>query len=817
MANFDINTNIGILDPNGLNINPLTNKPYENIYSHIKKTIEGETVPATYVNLAKIWKTKKVYDYRYDIINSVTENQITLIVAGTGVGKTVLIPKLALHSFGYTGKVITTIPKKIITKSTAEFASMCLDVELGNQVGYYYKGDKKISNDTKLIFTTTGSLISRLTGDDPYLNDYNCIIIDEAHERTVQTDQLLLLIKKICNVRKDLKVVIMSATIDLDTFRNYFPKTKFKFNEIDVGSELTYPVKDIWLKQDPTDWKQEASKIVLNILTKTTTGDILIFGRSGGDANVICKNIHLNITEYNKKNNTTINPFCVKLAGNSTKEEEELAKNEYAYTELLDENNKPYTRKIVVATNVAESSITVDGVVYVIDSGLEFTESYYSKSMVRSLLEEYAAQSSIIQRKGRAGRTKPGICFHLYTEKHFRTLSTFPIPNIQKSDITNDILNLMNLDYIKNISDLRKLLKEFISPPSDELVNNCLYTLKALGAINNDTNNSKLTPLGKLLSNFRSIKVNHARSLIESYLYKCENDMIDIISLIIQSDGMVENIFLNYDYNFNKTPKENKELEKNYKLIRNDFSHPYGDHFTLLNIYKTYLLKKKELNIKKEDEIVDLSNDIIEVEDDFKDLLKITKEREKTLVNQQGSGNLENKLRKWCVKNYINYKKIKYVSILSKSIKNKLFNFKTNHVKQDINFKRKIFDSYDDKLLYCLLTGNFIYSAVNTLGLIYKPLFPKEKKIGKIHSSSFLNVQSNIIIYDELFMSSKKANLLKFNIVTTIDKDMYNMLDNDIKEYIKIGKYKSAKKKKKKKQLPKKKQRKSRKLDKILL
>ena len=229
------------------------------------------------------------------------------------------------------------------------------------------------------------------------------------------------------------------------------------------------------------------------------------------------------------------------------------------------------------------------------------------------------------------------------------------------------------------------------------------------------------------------------------------------------------------------------------------------------------MLKRKELNIKKNDEFVDLSNDIVEVEDDFKDLIDLTKEKERKLENQEGSGNLENKLKKWCVKNYINYKKIKYVSVLSKSIKSKLLNLKINSVKQDTNFKRKIFDSYDDKLLYCLLTGNFIYSAVNTLGLIYKPLFPREKKIGKIHSSSFLNVQSNIIIYDELFMSSKKANLLKFNIVTTIDKDMYNMLENDIKEYIKIGKYKSAKKNKKKKKLPRKKQRKSRKLDKILL
>ena len=133
---------IGIYDPEGLNINPLTNEPYQNHYKHIQKTIDGVTLPATYANLAKIWKTKLVYVHKDQILYSIQNNQITLAKAGTGVGKTVLIPKIALHAFNYQKKVICTIPKKVITRTTAEFAAQCLDVKIGEEVGYYFRGSK---------------------------------------------------------------------------------------------------------------------------------------------------------------------------------------------------------------------------------------------------------------------------------------------------------------------------------------------------------------------------------------------------------------------------------------------------------------------------------------------------------------------------------------------------------------------------------------------------------------------------------------------------------------------------------------------------
>ena len=191
---------IGLFDPYGENINPLTNEPYQNLYSDEKIVYKdgplfGVSVPMTYKNLAYNWSQLKVYEYLLPILDSVRKNQITIIRAGTGVGKTVITPKIALQAFNFTKKVICTVPKQLIASGNASYSAKCLDVKLGEEVGYFYMGKNNTSKNTKLIFTTPGSLKSKITGSDPYLSEYGCVIIDEIHERSVQTDQLLLLIK----------------------------------------------------------------------------------------------------------------------------------------------------------------------------------------------------------------------------------------------------------------------------------------------------------------------------------------------------------------------------------------------------------------------------------------------------------------------------------------------------------------------------------------------------------------------------------------------------------------------------------------------
>ena len=704
-SSININQPIGIYDPDGLNINPLTNQPYKNLYSHLVKTINGQELPATYTNLAKIWKTKLVYLHKDQILYSIQNNQITLAKAGTGVGKTVLIPKIALHAFNYKKNVITTIPKKVITRSTAEFAAQCLDVKIGEEVGYYFKGENKTSDKTKLCFTTTGSLISKITGSDPYLKDYDCVIIDEAHERTVQTDQLLLLLKKALEHRKDLKIVIMSATINLEVFRNYFPSNKFKFNEVDAGEHTSYEIQDYWLdkRPKPNEWKELAVKRIINILSNSTFGDILVFVRASSDGKSICENLHNTI----KKNRINIKPFCTVLAGNSSKEEEELATDEYKYKDLKTKSGKFHTRKVVMATNVAESSLTVDGVVYVIDCGLEYEDSYEPSKMSRMLTEEFIAKSSMKQRRGRGGRTRPGICYHLYTEEDSKKFKDYPTPSIQKTDLTNDILDLMKLKYIKNIKDLKQFLNEFISPPSDKFINSALHNLYSMNAITSTENNGKLTDLGRVFTKFRAVKLHHCKILLSSYYYKCQKEICDIISLLIVSDGMLNSIF--YEFRENPKSKYYNKKKQQYNTAKSLFYHNYGDIFTLYNILvklreqeeiikdgiqkkiskdeiNSYLSNKskkkktkgltkksiakntslkhkkafsllKRLNVSK-DKMKSIKKPSVEIEEE-------NKEKEKRLNKKQ---ELNKQTRKWCVDNFVNYNKLIKSQILSRKL-----------------------------------------------------------------------------------------------------------------------------------------------------
>lgn len=710
-----INTEYGIYNPSGIYNNPLTGEPYKNIYSNIYSTLGGEYLSNTYQNLSKNWANKIVYNNKDKIINTIIENQVILLTAGTGVGKTILVPRIALHSFDYKEKIICTIPKRLPTFNTASFVAKCMDVVLGEEVGYYYQGTHQIdknNKNTKLIFTTTGSLISRMTGDDPLLLDYKCIIVDEAHERSVQTDQLLLLLKKACITRKDLKIIIMSATIDLERLRNYYPNKDFKFGEVDAGSELSYPVKDAWLDKKPLDWKPVAINITLNILEKTISGDIMIFVKSGGDATQFCQLLQREMQNFRnklkKRQNLSslkssskslhelslksssklkipveykINPLCIKLESSSKIDEQILATDENKYKTLLDDNGYPYTRKIVVTTNVAESSLTFEGIVFIIDSGYEYTEGYEPSTRVRSLLENMISQSAVKQRKGRAGRTQPGYCFHLYSENEMKHFEKYPKPSIEKTDITNDILDLMRMPNCSNIKELRLLLDEFITPPHKTFISNSLKTLYTLGAITSMKNDGIITPLGFALTKFRAIKVNYAKAIIMGYFLNCARDICDIVALITLADGKIENFFLKFFPDKRKSKEWNKTEEKRYIKVMKNFTHSTGDYLTLYKMYGIYLNNIKK-NADKSGKKKQSSKKLEKQEqlNDIEDNLNVINDE---LDNQEENDNEQIKsVRKWCKFNFINFNNLRRVKLVSKQLYLTVIKlFKTLHAK----------------------------------------------------------------------------------------------------------------------------------------
>ena len=904
-SNVVTNREYGIYDINGSYNNPLTNKPYKNIYQHKNISIGTEILPRTYANLGKIWASKIVYNNKDLIIETIVKNQIILLTAGTGVGKTILVPRIALHAFDYKDKIICTIPKRIPTLKNAEFVAECMDVVLGEEVGYYYQGANQTDKngvESKLIFTTTGSLISRMTGTDPLLSDYKCVIIDEAHERSVQTDQILLLLKNACKERSELKVIIMSATIALQLFRDYFPKKQFKFGEIDAGSELSFPVTEKWISTTPLEWQKTAIDTVIKILKTSTTGDIMIFVKSGGDANKLCillnsaindlrkqiiadtqqhtrllqKNTKLiskhssssgkthkkssrkthskSLSKYKKgstiskqtdKTDKTItntkhsippeyliNPLCLRLDGSSPGDERELAIDENIYKTLKDSKGYPYTRKIVITTNVAESSVTVEGIVYIIDSGYEYTESYEPNSRVRSLLENTIAQSAVKQRKGRAGRTRAGECYHLYSNKDYHNFEEYPIPSIEKSDITNDILDLMRIPTASTVKQIRNLLNEFISPPHEKFILNSLRTLQALGAITDITPSGHITQMGLALTRFRAIKVNYARALIASYFYGCARSVCDIIALVTVADGMINTIFLNYYADKKKTPEMNKKESYRHMNIIKSYAHPLGDYMTLFKAYKLYLTKLSQFQPILPTRQLTKKHSQIHSKIHSKTKSKSTSKLDIDIRTTKGGGDdilvdLDDgvsqktqdppSIKKWCKDNYLHAKHLSQARATSRQLFDTLMKtvrpydakYKNPHTEKihedkphvdathehEGGFIQKIkeqesletleknvqrFASEDDNIMMSLSIGNFVNFAIKSNEKkgdnVYTSCFAQTKKLGKINRDSFLSSAPQILMYDELFMSSRDAKFVKINIANKIPDNVFHRL-----------------------------------------
>jgi len=792
---------IGLYDPYGENINPLTREPYKNLYSHLKMTLGfgnlvGTSVPKTYVNLAYNWTQLKVYQFITPLLNSIRENQVTLVLAGTGVGKTVLIPKVALHAFNFQKKVVCTVPKQKNASENATYSAQCLDVELGNQVGYYFMGDNKTSNKTMLTFTTSGSLKSKITGGDPYLNEYQCVIIDEIHERSVETDQLLLYMKEIMNKRPDFRLILMSATLNPIIFKNYFTvKSNFTYNEILIEGETNFDVKIYYEPKPVLDWKIAAVSRIQEILTNTNEGDILVFVKSGGDGNTLCEEL-----KKKTRNIKGVNPFCVVYEAKSDKEKSEYAISPFAYKTHPDADpNNPYTRKVVMATNVVESSVTIDGIVYVIDNGYALEASFFPEENARSLLEERISQAAAKQRKGRAGRTQNGFCYRLYTEEEFKKFNEYPKPDIQKKDLTKDILDIFLLEYIKNVGDVRQFLNNMISPPEQKFIESGLNKIYSLGGITTIKDDGKVTDLGKSIAKFRVIEPNFAKAILASYYYHCKNDVLDIITITDKIDARMDGLFNKYrPRNRKMSNSDMKKEQAEFIKIQKSFYSPYGDYMTILNVYKQ-LKKYMELNADANPKTWCLKNGInsrVFVKNDSRgwDAIKNSTQRlNDILMKIVRPPELRNKY-------YSEYKNdgnsgtkaqnsVELITDSSADIFNdaEFSDFDSTNIVQEGGYEHRSYEinlfpdavdmgSFDKNIMMSLSIGNITNLAklINKGKVLYKTCFPMKKVFAKFDRNTTLMPKNitKLIMYHELFTMSKTQPTLKLNICTKIPADI---------------------------------------------
>lgn len=508
------------------------------------------------------------YKVRGQLVKLINENQVTIVIGETGSGKTTQLPQI-LYEEGYhhNGMIGITQPRRMAAISVAKRVSEEMNVKIGENVGFTVRFNDFTSDLTEVKFMTDGVLL-RETLNDSDLNKYSCVIMDEAHERSLNTDILFGIFKKLLTKRRDFKLIITSATMNSAKFSRFFNNAvQFKI------PGKTYPV-DIMFQSIPSaDYIDSAVKQALKIHLSNPfqagdNGDILIFMTGQEDIEVTCQLIEEELHELMKLNDEIaeldILPVYSSLSAHLQSKIFRDSKN----------------RKCMVATNIAETSLTLKNVKFVIDSGLMKLKVYNPKLNMDSLQIVPISKAQASQRSGRAGRTCPGQSFRLYTLSSFEDeMWDEPIPEIQRSNLMNTILLLKNL----NISDINKF--KFIDKPSMESIETSQYELWSIGALDNF---GSLTSLGRSMSQFPIDPLLSKMLIISNFKkFNCTAEIVRIVAML-----SVPNIFIR--------SRNDANLQKKSDKIRENFQIGESDHLTLLNIFNQfYNIKSTSKNIEE--------------------------------------------------------------------------------------------------------------------------------------------------------------------------------------------------------------------------
>jgi pre-mRNA-splicing factor ATP-dependent RNA helicase DHX16 len=457
-------------------------------------------------DLNAVRKSLPIYQCRDDLIAAIDANQILIVVAETGSGKTTQIPQY-LHEVGYTkvGKVACTQPRRVAAMSVAARVAQEMNVRLGGEVGYSIRFEDCTSKKTVVKYMTDGMLLREFL-NSPDLAAYSCIMIDEAHERTLHTDILFGLVKDIARHREDIKLVISSATLDAAAFSKYFNNAP-----IYGVKGRTHPVTTFYTQAPEADYLEAAIVSVLQIhISQPTPGDILVFCTGQEEIETACEELK----KRTRGLGTKIGELIV-LPIYSTLPSEEQAK--------IFEPTPPNARKVILGTNIAETSLTIDGIIFVIDTGFCKQKSYNPRTGMEALVVTPISRAAAMQRSGRAGRTGPGKAFRLYTHHAFEhQLHPNTVPEVQRTNLSNVVLQLKSL----GINDL--LHFDFMDPPPAETLIRALEQLYALGGLNDK---GELTRLGRKMAEFPT-DPQLSKMLIASERYACTEECLTICAML---------------------------------------------------------------------------------------------------------------------------------------------------------------------------------------------------------------------------------------------------------------------------------------------
>ncbi|KAG6042794.1 hypothetical protein E4U39_005411 [Claviceps sp. Clav50 group G5] len=481
---------------------------------------------------------------REELLRVIRENQVTIVIGETGSGKTTQLTQfLYEEGYGRVGMIGCTQPRRVAAMSVAKRVAEEMDVELGTICGYAIRFEDHTSKETVIKYLTEGILL-RESLNEPDLDRYSCIIMDEAHERALNTDILLGLFKKILQRRRDLKLIVTSATMNAKRFSDFFGGAP----EFTIPGR-TFPVDVLFHRSPVEDYVDQAVQQVLSIHVSMDAGDILVFMTGQEDIEITCELVQKRLDALNDAPKLSILPIYSQMPAD-------------LQAKIFD-RAAPGVRKCIVATNIAETSLTVDGIKYVVDAGYSKMKVYNPKMGMDTLQITPISQANASQRSGRAGRTGPGKAFRLYTEKAFKDeLYLQTIPEVQRTNLSNTVLMLKSLG-VKDLLDF-----DFMDPPPQDTISTSMFDLWALGALDNL---GELTELGRKMSAF-PMDPSLAKLLITAEEYGCTEEMITIVSML-----SVPNVFYR--------PKERQDEAD---AQREKFWVHESDHLTYLQVYQAW-------------------------------------------------------------------------------------------------------------------------------------------------------------------------------------------------------------------------------------
>ncbi|XP_023930789.1 ATP-dependent RNA helicase DHX8-like [Lingula anatina] len=444
-------------------------------------------------------------------VAAVTDNQMLIVIGETGSGKTTQITQY-LAEAGYTtmGKIGCTQPRRVAAMSVAKRVSEEFGCRLGQEVGYTIRFEDCTSPETKIKYMTDGMMLRECL-IDPDLSQYSIIMLDEAHERTIHTDVLFGLLKRAVLKRKELKLIVTSATLDAVKFSSYF----FEAPIFTIPGR-SFPVETLYTKEAETDYLDASMITVMQIHLTEPPGDILLFLTGQEEIDSACEILY----ERMKALGPEV-PELIILPVYSALPSEMQTR--------IFEPAPPGSRKVVIATNIAETSLTIDGIYYVVDPGFVKQKVYNSKTGMDQLIVTPISQAQAKQRAGRAGRTGPGKCYRLYTERAYRDeMLPTQVPEIQRTNLASTVLSLKAM----GINDL--LAFDFMDPPPMQTLISAMEQLHALSALDDE---GLLTRLGRRMAEF-PMEPMLSKMLIMSVHLGCSDEILTIVSMLY-----VQNVF----------------------------------------------------------------------------------------------------------------------------------------------------------------------------------------------------------------------------------------------------------------------------------